>query len=135
MVDQLSFVLGVTATVLAWLFFKTELLVALSGLNFSFEGISKSSAFSIVVVPLLIILPGLLLLKLKSERAGPHPRWTQTITKDNYEDQARDFTQAQLQQLYKSPKFKEMMRKRGNDPRQWCWQSKQEGGSSEGEDM
>lgn len=124
MVDRLTYVLAVTATVLAWLFFKSELSSSFANLKSSLHDFSKTSTFTIVVVPFLIILPGILLMNLKSEQTGPNPRWTQPISREHFEGQAREYTQAQLQELYKSPKFKEMMRKRGNDPKKWCWQSK-----------
>jgi hypothetical protein len=123
MVDRLSFVLGMTAAILTWLFFKSELIGAFPNLLSSFEGLAKTYTFSIVGLPLLIILPALLLFKLKDEQPSTHPRWTQPITSEQFEAQARDLTQAQLQQLYKNPTFKAMLNSRGEDPRNWCWQS------------
>jgi hypothetical protein len=123
MVDRLSFVLGMTAAILTWLFFKSELIGAFPNLASSFQGFTDTSIFSVVVLPSLIILPGLLFFKLKDEQPSTHPRWTQPITSEQFEAQARDLTQAKLQQLYKNPKFKTMLNSRGEDPRNWCWQS------------
>lgn len=41
----------------------------------------------------------------------------------DYEDTTKSCTQYQLSKLFNSDKFKTMLEKKGDNPRNWCWQS------------
>lgn len=51
--------------------------------------------------------------------------YVKRIDAKKFEEQKTNYTQYQLQKLFRSPGYKKMRRDKGNNPSNWNWQARQ----------
>jgi hypothetical protein len=64
----------------------------------------------------------------EQEAKNTKPRmkhYTQKKTREEYEREKQSVTEKELQKLYQSDKFRNMVREKGNDKAEWVWQTKE----------
>lgn len=53
------------------------------------------------------------------------PIYTNRISKEEYQHQKNDVTDRELQKLFQNPNFKNISEKKGQDKKNWVWQTKE----------
>jgi hypothetical protein len=61
----------------------------------------------------------------KNARPGKKPVYASRISKDEFERQRKEVTDRELNKLFQNQKFISLSEKKGNDKKNWVWQSKE----------
>jgi hypothetical protein len=61
----------------------------------------------------------------QAKKGNPQVSYTSRVSKQEYESITKEATEREIEKLMRNPKFQKMVEEKGDEPKNWIWQTKE----------